>query len=219
MRPEPPDARRRLLEAAERLFREQGYDQVSIRAVNKAAGMNPAAVHYHFGSKEELATALLERRLRATWEGHLAEVDGLLAAGAPLTAADIATILVEPMARLAADPAGRWLLRLLARLVLTRRELPWRIPWATPGPWIEMIGRALPGLPGEVVADRWRLARDLVLLTYGDPFADPGDAPPPPPAGTVAAFLAAGFGAPPPAEGADHARDLRTGPAGPADPA
>jgi AcrR family transcriptional regulator len=197
MEPEPPDARRRLLEAAERLFREQGYDQVSVRAVNKAAGMNPAAVHYHFGSKEELATALLERRLRATWEGHLAEVEELLAAGDPPTASGIAMILVEPMARLAADPDGRWLLRLLARLVLARRELPWRVPWAASEPWIEMIAQALPGLPGEVVADRWRMARDLLLLTYGDPFAEPGGDPPPPPA-AVAAFLAAGLAAPPP---------------------
>ncbi|MEO5876204.1 MAG: helix-turn-helix domain-containing protein [Streptosporangiaceae bacterium] len=193
------DARSRLLLAAERLLREQGYDVVSVRAVNKAAGMNPAAVHYHFGSKPDLVTALLESRLRGRWEDRLTVLDDLSQATDPPSVNDLAAILVEPMARLAVDPDTRWLLGLLARLVLAGHPLPWRSPWSAPEPWVELISRAHPGLTTHQAAGRWQMARDLVLLTYGTPFAEftePGTAPSPPAAGTVVAFVAAGLGAP-----------------------
>jgi AcrR family transcriptional regulator len=190
------DARHRLLDAAERLVRDVGYERMSIRAVNKAAGMNPAAVHYHFGSKEALVTAVLERRLRPVWEGRLADLEELTAGGDPPHVNDLVAAVVEPMARLAADPGDRWLLALLTRLVLSGHPLPWRSPWSTPAPWITMIGRALPRLPADIVAARWHLARDLVFITYGAPFAEPGDGPVPPPAQTVTAFVAAGLTAP-----------------------
>lgn len=54
--------RERLLTVAERLLLESGYDNVSVRAINAAAGANAAAVHYHFGSRDRLVAALLEER-------------------------------------------------------------------------------------------------------------------------------------------------------------
>jgi AcrR family transcriptional regulator len=45
------DARERILAAARRLFAEQGIGNVSLRDVIRAAGVNPAALHYHFGSR------------------------------------------------------------------------------------------------------------------------------------------------------------------------
>ncbi|MCD0449546.1 TetR/AcrR family transcriptional regulator [Actinocorallia sp. API 0066] len=192
------DAPGRLLDAAAELFAAQGYDAVSVRAVNKAAGMNPAAVHYHFGSKEALATALLERGLGDLWSARLTELDGLLRGTGPVRASRIAALLVEPLAALAADPARRWLVGLLARLVRAGHPLPWRSAWSHPEPWAALLARAVPGLPPEEAALRWRLARDLVLHTYGDAADDP------PPAASVAAFVAAGLDAPlpPPANGA-----------------
>jgi len=51
--------------AAERLFAEHGLDGVSLRQINQTAGCsNVAAIHYHFGSKEALITALIERRMK-----------------------------------------------------------------------------------------------------------------------------------------------------------
>jgi AcrR family transcriptional regulator len=199
-------ARTRLLDAAERLFREHGYDQVSVRAINAAAGMNPAAVHYHFGSKEQLVTALLERRLRPAWERHLADLDERRSAGRPLTVAEIASMVTAPMARIAGQPDGRALLRLLARVTLSRRDLPWRSPWSAPEPWIGLLGQARPDLPARVIEERWRLARDLLLLTYGEPLAEPhaADPDPLPGADMVAAFLAAGLDGPPPPGGTTH---------------
>ncbi|MDP2774389.1 MAG: helix-turn-helix domain-containing protein, partial [Nocardioides sp.] len=45
---------RRLLLAAERLFAQQGIAATSLRSIMAAAEANVAAVHYHFGSKDEL---------------------------------------------------------------------------------------------------------------------------------------------------------------------
>lgn len=66
--------RERLLTVAERLLLESGHDAVSVRAINSAAGMNPAAVHYHFGSKDALIAALLEARLAPVWQRRLDEI-------------------------------------------------------------------------------------------------------------------------------------------------
>jgi AcrR family transcriptional regulator len=51
--------RARLVKTAEKLFAEQGVDAVSVRAVNAAAGLGAASVHYHFGSKDELLRAVI----------------------------------------------------------------------------------------------------------------------------------------------------------------
>src|SRR5688572_23669682 len=51
----------RLLNAAERLFAARGFAGTSLREVTAEAGANVAAVHYHFGSKEELLRAVLSR--------------------------------------------------------------------------------------------------------------------------------------------------------------
>jgi AcrR family transcriptional regulator len=55
------DTRERILDTAERLFAERGFDGTSIRDVTAQAGVNLAAVHYHFHSKEALLAAVLAR--------------------------------------------------------------------------------------------------------------------------------------------------------------
>src|SRR5215471_5042092 len=62
--PEAPVATKvRILDAAEALFMEHGYEATSLRIITAAAGVNLAAVNYHFGSKEELFQSVLTRRL------------------------------------------------------------------------------------------------------------------------------------------------------------
>ena len=51
------DTRARILDAAEALFIEQGFVATSMRAITTRAGVNLAAAHYHFGSKEGLLGA------------------------------------------------------------------------------------------------------------------------------------------------------------------
>ncbi|NJK62772.1 MAG: TetR/AcrR family transcriptional regulator [Synechococcaceae cyanobacterium SM2_3_1] len=50
-----------ILNAAEELFAVQGYSGTSIRAVIRKAGVNLAAINYHFGSKEELYVAVIRQ--------------------------------------------------------------------------------------------------------------------------------------------------------------
>lgn len=56
------DTKQKILDTAERLFAEQGYAATSLRQVIAEAEVNVAAVHYHFGSKEELLDAVVNRK-------------------------------------------------------------------------------------------------------------------------------------------------------------
>lgn len=53
------DGRQEILRAALTLFAKEGVGAVSIRAVNREAGLGAAAAHYHFGTKENLIVAVL----------------------------------------------------------------------------------------------------------------------------------------------------------------
>ena len=53
--------RERVLESASRLFAQRGYAGASVRHICEEAGASANAVHYHFGSKQQLYEALLER--------------------------------------------------------------------------------------------------------------------------------------------------------------
>ncbi len=57
------DTKERILDAAEELFAEFGFAHTSMRKITSTAGVNLAAVNYHFGSKEELIKAVFTRRL------------------------------------------------------------------------------------------------------------------------------------------------------------
>jgi AcrR family transcriptional regulator len=54
--------RERILDTAERLFSQQGYAATSLRQIIGEAGVNLAAIHYHFGNKEELLDEVVLRR-------------------------------------------------------------------------------------------------------------------------------------------------------------
>ena len=57
------DTKERLLDAAETLFGDRGVAAVSVRDITAAAGANIAAVNYHFGSKDGLLQAVINRRM------------------------------------------------------------------------------------------------------------------------------------------------------------
>ena len=57
------DTKTRLLDAAERLFSDRGFEAVSHRDIVVAAAANLAAVNYHFGSKDRFIRAVIKRRV------------------------------------------------------------------------------------------------------------------------------------------------------------
>jgi AcrR family transcriptional regulator len=51
-----------LLDTAELLFSQKGFEGTSVRDIAEAAGINTAMISYYFGSKEKLMEAIFERR-------------------------------------------------------------------------------------------------------------------------------------------------------------
>jgi AcrR family transcriptional regulator len=88
--------RERLLEAAERLFAARGFRGVSLRELTAAARVNLAAVSYHFGSKEELLRAVLERRVAPVNAERLRRLDALEAGGAPVVVEAVLEAFLAP---------------------------------------------------------------------------------------------------------------------------
>ena len=115
----PPVTPGRILDAAERLFLEHGYDGTSSRMITGAARVNLAAVNYHFGGKAGLFQAMLARRLDVLHEERLARLEAELAsaAGKPLACERILAALFIPALALARDTGrgGSNFLRLLGR--------------------------------------------------------------------------------------------------------
>ena len=66
---DPEERRRELLACAMRLFAEEGYDNVSVRAVARAAGVAPGLAYHYFDSKERLFAEAIEDYARLCAEG------------------------------------------------------------------------------------------------------------------------------------------------------
>ncbi len=88
-----PDTKDVILDAAEVLFAEYGYDGTSLRDLTQEAGVNLAAVNYHFGGKEQLAAAVLARRIGPINEERHRRLDALPRRPA---VADVVRAFVEP---------------------------------------------------------------------------------------------------------------------------
>src|SRR5512140_3630828 len=111
------DTRQRILDAAECLFTEHGFDATTLRQITGAAEVNLAAVNYHFGSKEELIREVFRRRLTWLNQQRLQELDRLEAAagGAPLKPSRILEVFFGVALKMSADSGGRTFMRLLGR--------------------------------------------------------------------------------------------------------
>ena len=57
------DKQIQIIETAERLFAERGFDGTTVRDIADEAGINVAMISYYFGSKEKLMEALFELRV------------------------------------------------------------------------------------------------------------------------------------------------------------
>jgi AcrR family transcriptional regulator len=108
-------ARGRLLEAAGQVFAEKGYGRGTSREICKRAGMNVAAVNYHFGGIDGLygeTLLLAHRRMVST---GLSDEIVSTKAGAPEKLRAFLTAILE---RIAIPGAQSWELRLLGREIV-----------------------------------------------------------------------------------------------------
>lgn len=75
--------RSQIVEAAEKIFAEKGFRAMTLRAVTQAAGVNLAAVNYHFGSKTGLMRAVIQRRMEPINAERLHLLEELIAEFSP----------------------------------------------------------------------------------------------------------------------------------------
>ncbi|NNC88848.1 MAG: TetR/AcrR family transcriptional regulator [Akkermansiaceae bacterium] len=96
---EKTGTRERILEAAEGLFAERGFEVVSLRDITSLAGANVAAVNYHFGSKEKLVDAVVERHATPVNRKRMAMLDEAEErhAGGPVPVREILEAFLNPL--------------------------------------------------------------------------------------------------------------------------
>jgi AcrR family transcriptional regulator len=70
------DKRDDILDVAERLFAEQGFEAISVREISKAADINIAMISYYFGSKEKLYEEVVNRKL-ISFDSFRSEMEAL----------------------------------------------------------------------------------------------------------------------------------------------
>jgi AcrR family transcriptional regulator len=98
--PMPDDTPARLVAAATQLIADGGEEATSLRAVSRAARSNAAAVHYHFGGRDELLAAVVAGLLEPVQVRRL-ELLEALPPRAPVTA--VVEALVRPDLELLAE--------------------------------------------------------------------------------------------------------------------
>lgn len=159
----------RILNAAERLFARDGFEATSLRAITAEAGVNLAAVNYHFQSKEALVQAVIGRRIGPVNAQRLALLDSAeaAAAGAPVPLDQILNAFLRPVVELVGSHAHDFV-PLIGRV------------YSEPGDFLESlfkqqfqqigqrflpaIQRALPHLPPAELA--WRLHFSIGALAH-----------------------------------------------------
>ena len=201
--------RERILDAAQELFGERGLEGTSLRAVTAAAGVNLAAVNYHFGSKEELFRAVIRRVMGPVTGEHRRLVEEM--GSREVSVEELLRAFVGPFVGMISGQRDLSVARLVSRILtdpdeeIRRRTLEQTAE--TDAMYLEAFGRALPHLSGDELL--WRFYAVLGTLVFqligasavaratDEPrFGTPGWGVEEVTARTVA-FLAAGLKAPP----------------------
>lgn len=112
----PRDAgatRERLIDAGLRLFARSGVYATPLTKVVDAAGQrNPSALHYHFGGRDGLLLAIIDRHNRGIEDRRRKQMDAL---GEP-TLRGLVSAFVQPQAVLLASEEGREFLAVIGQL-------------------------------------------------------------------------------------------------------
>lgn len=210
--------RDKILNTAEKLFATQGFSATSLRAIIKEAGVNTAAAHYHFGSKEGVIEAVMLRRAEPVNEERLRLLAGLEKAhptGA-LPLEDVAAAFLGPAIQTVRHPDHKHILpKLMARaisepgdeLMAVKRKIFGEIYWR----FTAAFRRALPGLSEEDVHWRMHCMMGAMVFTVIVPMVEPEqDMKPPESADRIVErlvdFVAAGMRAPVPVRMEDDKR-------------
>ena len=150
----------RILDAAERLFARNGVEATSLRAITAQAGVNLAAVNYHFQSKESLLHAVIARRLNPVNEKRLAMLDACeeAAGDGPLPLEPLLQALLRPVFEMLSGQAKEFT-PIMGRIFTESAELTEQVFQKhlahVAQRFLPAFQRALPDLP--LVELLWRL--------------------------------------------------------------
>lgn len=154
------NTRERLLDAAEVLVANQGYDCTTLRQITQRAKANVAAVNYHFKSKKGLVKAMIERRLTPLDRIRHARLDEIQQAavlnGRPPNVGEVLHGFIEPtLMQLTRSDGGRHFIRIVGRVQTEPDGTVKRIFLKAIRPvlqhFFETLCAALPDLPPQVV--------------------------------------------------------------------
>jgi AcrR family transcriptional regulator len=160
-----------LLDQAEILFAERGVGQVSVREIVKQSGQRNASVAlYHFGSREALIVAVIERRMKVLNALRNQYLDKLIAQGKSDDRRSLMEAAVKPMAYLI--QTTEWGAR-YTQIVSEVRHRPLGSPEAQWDPAYqsamdridELVRECLPDIPPQELKRRLRMIRGHVAYT------------------------------------------------------
>jgi len=169
--------RQRLLDAAERLLAERGFEGTSLRAVTQAAGTSVSAANYHFGSKEALLGETFRRRVEPVNRRRLELLSALERAAGPdgPELEDILEAFLRPVVELRAAALGRGegadhrqlVTRLYADAPRLLSSLKEELFGAVTERFQAALARALPGVPADRVALLYQLIVGVLVHVIG----------------------------------------------------
>jgi AcrR family transcriptional regulator len=165
--------KQRLIEAAEVLFADEGFDRVSVRDITNKAGANVAAVNYHFGSREGLVAVVMARYINPVTEERLARLEGLerKAGGKPLAIEEILEAFIRPFTTQIrrSELSEKLFFKLMGRMF---GQQGCELPPLVENLFITMVTRfhkafskALPGLPADEIWWRMHLMSGAMIHT------------------------------------------------------
>jgi len=189
---EPRDTRERIMATAELLFAADGFDASSLRRITLEAGVNLAAVNYHFGSKDELLREILERRIVPLNERRLAMLQDFRekSAGLPLTIEKIFEAFLVPLFQKAPPAFGTdpVFIKMLGRVISERPELFRKEVKEHFHPiqkiFLQVLRETLPEMPEKDLLWRFQFAVTLMIasvnqrdriMSASDGICDPDD--------------------------------------------
>ena len=167
-----PDTATRILEVSELLFVEHGFEATSLRMITQQAGVNLAAVNYHFGSKDALFESVFMRRFTPLIAACLSELEAVEGRGEGDKIEAVVMTFIRPCLALSRDPSGGGALfvRLLSRALVENHRLLREALSREYSQFVERytraFSRALPELPEQELSWRMHFAFSLMFNAF-----------------------------------------------------
>lgn len=143
------DTKEKLVAAGERLFARDGVHRVKVKDLNELAGQrNASALHYHFGSRDGLLRAIVDKHQQVV-DANRAE--RLTALGPDPELRELVEVVLAPLAERLRSPSGRDYLRIVPQLLDLDGVAPAALDQA-----MKLLGDRLAELSRELRAERQR---------------------------------------------------------------